>query len=287
MSKRHQSSRRETYGRRQHEVRERTDRPAPAGGLRPRADRLGTLGAVRPVRASWIRAVRACASRRAIDDGRLPGRPSRDSSALPGRPRIAEGPTLERRRARDARSVPVGDRTDSDSSSTGIVVAFMLAFFWLAQDIRVSATGYDIGRLELVRQRLEAKLQDLQLGPRTASGASRPSASRPSTTASASWTTPRPPGALRSTDMLGRTDSRRRLIGLLLVVRRRRARAHRAAGVLAGGAARLPDRPGRLADVDPRRGARAERGEIYDRTGTVVLASSVARDRLVVSPESR
>lgn len=36
-----------------------------------------------------------------------------------------------------------------------IVVAFMLAFFSLAQQVRVSATGLDIGRLELERQRLD------------------------------------------------------------------------------------------------------------------------------------
>jgi hypothetical protein len=43
----------------------------------------------------------------------------------------------------------------------GIVVAFMLAFFSLAQSVRVSATTYDIGRLEVARQRLDARIQDL------------------------------------------------------------------------------------------------------------------------------
>ena len=65
--------------------------------------------------------------------------------SLPGRPRIAEGPTLERRRARTA--IRAGRRTNRlGLVLTGIVVAFLLAFFWLAQDVRVSATGYDIGR---------------------------------------------------------------------------------------------------------------------------------------------
>ena len=45
---------------------------------------------------------------------------------------------------------------------TGIVVAFLLAFFWLAQDVRVSATGYDIGRLDVERERLESRAQDLK-----------------------------------------------------------------------------------------------------------------------------
>ena len=33
MSKRHQANRRRTYGRRQHEIRERRERPWPAGGV--------------------------------------------------------------------------------------------------------------------------------------------------------------------------------------------------------------------------------------------------------------
>ena len=79
---------------------------------------------------------------------------------LPGRPRIAEGPALERRRARTA--IRAGRRSNRlGLILTGIVVAFLLAFFWLAQDIRVSATGYDIGRLEVARQRMDSKIQDL------------------------------------------------------------------------------------------------------------------------------
>jgi len=66
--------------------------------------------------------------------------------SLPGRPRIAEGPTLERRRARTA--IRAGRRTNRlGLVLTGIVV--------------VSATSYDIGRLEVARQRMDAKVQDL------------------------------------------------------------------------------------------------------------------------------
>lgn len=43
----------------------------------------------------------------------------------------------------------------------GIVVAFMLAFFSLAQEVRVSATTYDIGRLQLEQDRLNARVQEL------------------------------------------------------------------------------------------------------------------------------
>ena len=80
--------------------------------------------------------------------------------ALPGRPRIAEGPALGRRRTRAA--VRAGRRTNHlGFVLTGIVVVFLLAFFWLAQDVRVSATGYDIWRLEVARQRMDARAQDL------------------------------------------------------------------------------------------------------------------------------
>jgi hypothetical protein len=43
----------------------------------------------------------------------------------------------------------------------GIVVAFMLAFFSLAQSVRVSATGYDINRLIDERQTLLDRKQEL------------------------------------------------------------------------------------------------------------------------------
>jgi len=41
------------------------------------------------------------------------------------------------------------------------VIAFMLAFFSLTQEIHVSATSYDIGRLQLEHDRLEARRQEL------------------------------------------------------------------------------------------------------------------------------
>lgn len=80
---------------------------------------------------------------------------------LPRRPRIAEGPTLGRRRVRGA--VRSGQRTDRLGLILGsIVVAFMLAFFSLAQQVRVSATGLDIGRLTLERQRLDAQADNVR-----------------------------------------------------------------------------------------------------------------------------
>ena len=80
---------------------------------------------------------------------------------LPRGPRAANAPTLERRRVRGA--FRAGRRTNRLGLVLGaIVVAFMLAFFSLAQQIRMSATGLDIGRLELERQRLDDTAADVR-----------------------------------------------------------------------------------------------------------------------------
>jgi hypothetical protein len=80
---------------------------------------------------------------------------------LPRGPRVAEGPALERRRVRGA--LRAGRRTNRLGLVLGaIVVAFMLAFFSLAQQVRVSATGLDIGRLEMERQRLDDTAADVR-----------------------------------------------------------------------------------------------------------------------------
>ena len=81
--------------------------------------------------------------------------------ALPRGPRVAPAPTLERRRVRGA--FRAGRRTNRLGLVLGgIVVAFMLAFFSLAQQVRVTATSLDIGRLELERQRLEDAALDVR-----------------------------------------------------------------------------------------------------------------------------
>jgi len=73
--------------------------------------------------------------------------------------RVAQAPTLDRRRVRGA--VRAGRRTNRLGLVLGaIVVAFMLAFFSLAQQVQVSATGLDIGRLSLERQRLDDAAAD-------------------------------------------------------------------------------------------------------------------------------
>jgi hypothetical protein len=83
--------------------------------------------------------------------------------ALPRRPRLSEAPTpaLPRRRART--TVRSGRSTSGRLGLVlgAIVVAFMLAFFSLAQEVRVSATSYDIGRLQVQHERLDARLQEI------------------------------------------------------------------------------------------------------------------------------
>jgi hypothetical protein len=83
--------------------------------------------------------------------------------ALPRRPTLRETglPVLPRRRARAAVRAR---RTTSGRPGIvlgAIVVAFILAFFSLAQEVRVSATSYDIGRLQVERERLDARLQEI------------------------------------------------------------------------------------------------------------------------------
>ena len=80
--------------------------------------------------------------------------------ALPRRPRVADAPSLPRRRARTAVRAHRGASRPALILG-GIAVAFMLAFFSLAQEVRVSATSYDIGRLQIDQERLEARRQDL------------------------------------------------------------------------------------------------------------------------------
>jgi hypothetical protein len=81
--------------------------------------------------------------------------------ALPRGPRIAEGPALPRRRARSAVRARRGPNRLAIVLG-GIVITFMLAFFSLAQQIQVSATSYDIGRLQLEQAGLQARLQEIR-----------------------------------------------------------------------------------------------------------------------------
>jgi hypothetical protein len=70
---------------------------------------------------------------------------------------------LPRRRVRSSAAVRAGRRTNRVGILLGgIVVAFLLAFFSLAQTMRVSAIAYEVDRLGVERDRLEAQLLDLR-----------------------------------------------------------------------------------------------------------------------------
>lgn len=82
------------------------------------------------------------------------------SSFLPRRSRVPEAPTLPRRRLRGA--VRAKRRANRLAFLLGgIVLAFLLAFFSLAQTVRVSATGYDVERLNAERDALLVRKQEL------------------------------------------------------------------------------------------------------------------------------
>jgi hypothetical protein len=82
------------------------------------------------------------------------------SSFLPQRSRVKDAPTLPRRRVRGA----VRARRQTNRLAFvlgGIVLAFLLAFFSLAQTVRVSATGYDLERLNRERDALLVRKSEL------------------------------------------------------------------------------------------------------------------------------
>jgi hypothetical protein len=83
------------------------------------------------------------------------------STLLPGRVRRREIPAAPTRRR--IRGAVRAKRTSNRPSLIlgGIVVAFVLAFFSLAQSVRVSATGYDINNLLTEREQLLNRKQDL------------------------------------------------------------------------------------------------------------------------------
>jgi hypothetical protein len=88
-------------------------------------------------------------------------RPQSPVGSLPGRVRRrAEPPPPARRRIRGAvRAKRRSNRLPFVLG--GIVVAFALAFFSLAQSVRVSATGYDINNMLEQRDSLLQRKQEL------------------------------------------------------------------------------------------------------------------------------
>lgn len=84
------------------------------------------------------------------------------SSVLPGRPRVND-PGLPRRKVRAAFATRARRRSDRGAFLLGaIVLAFLLAFFSLAQTMAVSATSFDLDRLRAERERLEMQEADLR-----------------------------------------------------------------------------------------------------------------------------
>jgi hypothetical protein len=80
----------------------------------------------------------------------------------PRTPRVGlQAPALPRRRARAAVRARRGPSRIAILLAA-IVVAFAGAFFSLSQDIRVSATGYELDRLATQERRLDAHAQDLR-----------------------------------------------------------------------------------------------------------------------------
>jgi hypothetical protein len=121
---------------------------------------MASVARPRPIRSpSSTRGPRGSASRWASRVAVYSGaRPQ--STFLPRRSRVAEAPTLPRRRLRGA--VRARRRTNRLAFLLGgIVLAFLLAFFSLAQTVRVSATGYDIERLNTDRDALLVRKQEL------------------------------------------------------------------------------------------------------------------------------
>ena len=160
MSKHHQSSRRKSYGRRQHEVRERHDRHHQPEGFEVEYGETTNVVPSRPVRLP--RSARAAPPPHVgrLTGGRLRGRPPTDHHAR-RTPAHRRGADARPARACAPRSGPDDARATGASSSAPSSIAFLLAFFWLAQVVRESATGYDIGRLQVTRDRLDSKAQDL------------------------------------------------------------------------------------------------------------------------------
>ncbi len=85
------------------------------------------------------------------------------SILFPGRLRELDAPSLPRRKVRAAGATRARRRSDNSALLIGgIVLAFLLAFFSLAQTVAVSATSYDLDRLASERSRLEAEIRDVQ-----------------------------------------------------------------------------------------------------------------------------
>jgi hypothetical protein len=73
-----------------------------------------------------------------------------------------EAPSLPRRRMRSAVRAQRRSTNRVGLLLGVIVVGFVLAFFWLAQTVGVSATSYDIDQAAAERDRLQSSIRDLE-----------------------------------------------------------------------------------------------------------------------------
>jgi cell division protein FtsI/penicillin-binding protein 2 len=162
----------------------------------------------------------------------------------------------------------------------GILVAFLLGLFYLTQTVHVAATNYDIGALAEERDRMSQQLQSLQgdialLGAELAVGR-RAQELGLNPLGAAVWVPAREPA------MLGRVSSRRLIVVLVLLLVFGAAAVMRLAYWQVVVQDRLVAVAHARLDVETVQPAR--RGSVYDRTGTILLATTIYRDQLVAYP---
>ena len=304
MSKRHTASRRRTYGRRQHELHERIDRVTERRRTGPRLAQPATTSGSIPV--GYIDAPGTePALRLRRTDGRLPGRPPPRAAAA--RPRRASPA-----RSRGARSSDAAGRAGQRRSRPHAGRRRRAAARPIARAPAVVDRARPRGDRDRVQRRVpvaeperprrgdrlrhrparlrarSARRRSARTSSPTWSGcaASRPSASRRSMPASASSArrSSSPPASERPSSARSNRFGAPPAPAPDRVRRSPRARSSSASATGSSVSATSSSRArAARSTTGPR--SRAERGQIYDRSGTVVLAASVIRDRLIVSAE--
>ena len=287
MSKRHQSSRRKTYGRRQHEVRERHDRGQHTEGFEFELGEWGTAAPGRSARRSSIRAARASASRSATE--RWPS--TRAPAHARSRCRAGRASPSARRSTR--RRVRGAVRAGRGPNRLGIVLGGhrrrVHARVLLARPAgpRVRDRATTSAGCELDRQRLDDRGCRAPVRP-------EPARSRAGHPQAGHRRRPRPAGRAARPAGPTRRSSDRCWAGPIRAAACSSCSASSCVGVAR---ARRPARatgrsstasgwPSQAAGPDDRHASTSpsKRGDIYDRTGTVVLATTVQRERLVAAP---
>ena len=249
MSKRHQASRRRTYGRRQHEIRERRERTwrRDRDGARPRrrrfragrGDRCRPPGAGLRLRLARARVVAGYAGARPRSGllGRRGAGPSRRGTVEP------RAGVMPRRRISGGSAARARQR----SGRTGLVVAaiivvFALGLVSLSQTVRVSANGLERRSAPGGAAAPPRRAAGAAVRPQPARARARRPQARPRRRPGPARRPAHRPGPL--TPMLGRTDSRPRTLLLLALLLVFAAACVVRLGVLAARAPRLAGRAG-------------------------------------------